>query len=405
VLPELVTTIPGPKSLSLAKEAKGSNVWDADGNRFLDMTSAFAVASLGHGRQELVETMSRQANKLLHGMGDVHPNQQKVNILREISRITYERWTEQKGKTILSNSGFEAVETALKSAVMASGKSGIISFENGYHGLGYGALLGLGLKGFSEPFKQQLAEVSTALPFPTNAEQLEQFKDALSYLDPSLIGAVLVEPIQGRGGKRTPIKGFLSYLRDWCDEHKVCLIFDEIYTGFYRTGNFFACEYEGIVPDFICLGKGLSGGFPISACVGKAELMDRWPESSGEAIHTSTFLGHPVGCAMALKAIHLYELPETQQQIQTLSQHLDHALQPLTDLPAVEELRGRGLMRGIKLNQSAVPIMHQLFQEGIFILPDGENASVIALSPPFVTSPDEINHVIKSIKTAIEAIS
>src|SRR5690606_28100085 len=117
------------------------------------------------------------------------------------------------------------------------------------------------------------------------------------------VGAVLVEPVQGRGGERVPPRAFLSLLRECCDRHGALLILDEIYTGLNRTGRLFACEHSGVVPDLICLGKALTGGFPLSACVGKAAVMDAWPESQGEALHTSTFLGHPVGCAMALASL------------------------------------------------------------------------------------------------------
>ena len=323
--PEVVTEIPGPKSTRLAAElrrhesrnvtylskewpvfwerAEGVNVWDVDGNRFLDLTSAFAVAGLGHGRAELVHALTTQAGTLLHGMGDVHPTRLKVDLCAQLSALTYERWGAGEGKTVLSNSGFEAVETALKTAHLATNRRGVLAFEGGYHGLGYGALLPAGFDKFRAPFASQLADLTTLLPFPDSDGDLSATRARLAQLDASEIGVLMVEPIQGRGGIVIPPAGFLSLLRDWCDAHGVILVFDEILTGFYRTGALFACDHEGVVPDLICLGKALSGGFPISACVGKASVMDAWPVSAGEALHTSTFLGHPVGCAMALEAL------------------------------------------------------------------------------------------------------
>ncbi|MEJ6831129.1 MAG: aspartate aminotransferase family protein, partial [Akkermansiaceae bacterium] len=300
MLPDLQTAIPGPQSLRLAADlrahesrnvtymdeswpvfwerAEGTNVWDADGNRFLDLTSAFGVAGLGHRHPEIVAALHAQADTLLHGMGDVHPTALKGQLCRALSEITYGRWDGTTGKVVLSSSGFESVETALKTARLATGKKGIVAFTAGYHGLGYGSLLGTDLAKFQGPFGDQLAPITTRLPF--GGSEIDR-------LDGSDIGAVLVEPIQGRGGKIIPSADFLPRLRDWCDQNGALLIFDEIYTGFYRTGKTFACEWDGVIPDLICLGKALSSGFPISACVGKAKVMDAWPESTGEALHTS----------------------------------------------------------------------------------------------------------------------
>ena len=322
MLPELHTSIPGPESLRLAarlkevecrnttylspdwpvfwEKAEGVNVWDADGNRLLDFTSAFGVATLGHGFS--ARAAEAQAGQLIHAMGDVHPARLKVELCERLSAITFERWTGEKGKTLLGNAGFEAVEAALKTAVMVTGRSDILSFEGAYHGLGYGALLGAGIEWFRAPFEKQLSRVTTWLPFPGNGDEpsWQNFLTALSSVDPATIGAVLVEPMQGRGGIMIPPMEFLRELRSWCDQHGAVLILDEIYTGLNRTGKLFGCDWSSVVPDLICLGKSLSGGFPISACVGKASIMDAWPETHGEALHTSTFLGNPLGCAMAI---------------------------------------------------------------------------------------------------------
>ena len=240
-----------------------------------------------------------------------------------MSRITFERWAKAKpaassqldtGKVIFSNSGFEAVESALKTAMLATGKRGVIAFEGAYHGLGYGALNATHREYFRGPFRSQLARVRPFRAIPNRRRRADKSVRLVTSLLKSVtafgrfsrekIGAILVEPIQARGGCNVPPKNFLPLLRQVCDEHGALLILDEIYTGFGRTGKWFACEHSGVVPDLICLGKALTGGFPLSACVGRADLMDAaWPASTGEAIHTSTFLGHPVGCAMALAQI------------------------------------------------------------------------------------------------------
>ncbi|MFT6179212.1 MAG: acetylornithine/succinyldiaminopimelate/putrescine aminotransferase [Paracoccaceae bacterium] len=413
MIPKLKTAIPGPRSRALVarlreyesrnvtyqdnswpvfwEEAHGTNVWDADGNRFLDFTSAFGVAGLGHRNTEIVEAMQQQSGKLLHGMGDVHPTALKGELCARLSALTFERWLGTRGKVVLSNSGFEAVETALKTARLVTGKPGVMAFGNGYHGLGYGSLLGTDLAKFRGPFTDQLAEVTTRVPF-----------GSFDLPDGGNIGAVLVEPIQGRGGKVLPPPGFLEALREWCDEHGAVLIFDEIYTGFHRSGKWFACEWDEVVPDLICVGKALSGGFPISACVGKAEVMDAWPESPGEALHTSTFLGNPVGCAMALKSLEILERPETLAMAAAASTALEAALGRLQS-KAVVEIRGRGLMWGVELQNPAGPLLAELLAQGLLFLADGPEGNVLSFTPPFTISEEELEFGLEIIQNLLKS--
>jgi acetylornithine/succinyldiaminopimelate/putrescine aminotransferase len=413
MIPKIKTVIPGPCSQDLAvrlrkhesrnvtyvdeswpvfwERAQGVNVWDADGNRFLDFTSAFGVAGLGHRHPEIVAAMKEQCDQLLHGMGDVHPTALKVEMCARLSRLTFERWGAGPGKVVLSNSGFEAVETALKTARLATGKRGVMAFANGYHGLGYGSLLGTDLEKFRGPFVDQLAGVTTRVDY-----------GSFELPNDDAIGAVLVEPIQGRGGKVLPPAGFLSALRDWCDAHGALLIFDEIYTGFHRTGKWFACEWEGVIPDLICVGKAMSGGFPISACVGKSEVMDKWPESPGEALHTSTFLGHPVGCAMALKSLEILERHETIELVEVVSASLSSALQSF-DHTAVHAIRGRGMMWGMELDRPAGGLLASLLAEGLLFLADGPQGNVLSFTPPFLISEVELDHALTVIRRLLDA--
>ena len=408
MIPDLKTAIPGPRSRELAarlrehesrnvtyqdeawpvfwEEAEGVNVWDADGNRFLDFTSAFGVAGLGHRNAEVVAAMQAQAQRLLHGMGDVHPTALKGELCARLSELTFERWGAGKGKVVLSNSGFEAVETALKTARLASGKRGVMAFTSGYHGLGYGSLLGTDLEKFRGPFVDQLAEVTTRVPY-----------GSVDLPESDEIGAVIVEPMQGRGGKVISPVGFLAALREWCDAHGALLIFDEIYTGFHRTGKWFACEWDGVVPDLICVGKALSGGFPISACVGKAVVMDAWPESTGEALHTSTFLGNPVGCAMALKSLEILERPTTLERVAEASATLEEGLRSL-DHESIVEVRGRGLMWGVELKENAGGMLAELLARGLLFLADGPAGNVLSFTPPFVISEEEISHGMEAVQ-------
>jgi 4-aminobutyrate aminotransferase-like enzyme len=434
MLPELRTEIPGPESRRLAKElhryesrnvtfvcrdfpvfwerADGVNVWDVDGNRFLDLTSAFAVAGLGHNAPAVLEALRDQSTRLIHAMGDVHPTRGKAALCRLLSEITFERWGCGTARTILASSGSEAVEAALKTALLRTGRPGVLSFHGGYHGLGHGALETSGIPFFREPFRAQLGRFGLQVAYPTLEEHLDELRTQIeSALREQKIGAILVEPVQGRGGEVVPPMGFLPLLRELCDAHGALLVLDEIYTGFHRSGWLFACERSGVTPDVICLGKALTGGFPLSACVGRADVMDAWPESQGEALHTSTYLGNPLGCAMALAAIHEHLKPETTKLVQTASQTLDEALVTLRS-PLIGGLRGLGLMRGIELvnldgsadADLAGRIVTRSLKDGLLLLAGSPAGNVISLAPPFVISGDEIAFAVGRIQEYLTSL-
>ena len=434
MLPHLLTPIPGPRSLALAtrlrrhesrnvtfladdfpvfwQRADGMNVWDADGNRFLDLTSAFGVSGLGHTNAAVRAALVAQSGELLHAMGDVHPTELKAELCARLSAVTFERWGAGDGKTVLSSSGSDAVETALKTALLRTGKAGVIAFTGGYHGLGLGALSAIGLPFFREPFRAQLKDFATLLPYPAERAQIE------ATIRTGGIGSILVEPIQGRGGCIVPPGEFLPMLREVCDAHGILLIADEIYTGFNRTGALFACEHSGVVPDIICLGKALTGGFPLSACVGRAAVMDAWPESSGEALHTSTFLGNPLGCAMALASLKQHADPALAAHVRERGAKLKAALAAVRS-PHIGEIRGLGLMLGVELidwrgscqlppsqdaplgepngfpysepaTALAIAIIKHALRDGLLLLADSPTGNVLSLTPPFTISDDEI---------------
>ena len=396
-----VTFIDGDGSWPIVwRKARGVHVWDAAGKKFLDLSAAFGVANAGHANPTVVQAGRRQMGALLHAMGDVHPHSLKAELARELSRITFERWTsgKQTGKTIFGNSGFEAVEAALKTAMLATGKRGIIAFNGAYHGLGYGALNATYRQFFRGPFRLQLAEFGHFAAFPTSSIDLQRAKKVVGDLfKSSSIGAVLVEPVQGRGGIRIPDPEFLPLLREMCDRHHALLILDEIFTGFGRTGRWFACEHTNTLPDLICLGKALTGGFPLSACVGKAEVMDAWPLSSGEAIHTSTFLGHPVGCAMALAQIgeiSKRKLPERSAQL---------GIGLLEQLQRIGNARGLGLMAGLELEsgERAVALVKKILKRGYIVLQEGERGEVISFTPPLTITSAQLNSAVKALHAAV----
>ena len=415
------------------ERARGVHVWDAEGRKYLDLTAAFGVAAAGHANPRVVRAGQKQMAKLLHAMGDVYPHALKAVLARELSRITFERWTGKSGKTIFCNSGFEAVEAALKTAMLATGKRGVIAFEGAYHGLGYGALNATHREHFRAPFRSQLGEFGHFVPFPadsvaddvrkltskksnqslvtsTATERTEAAIRAL--LKEQEIGAILAEPIQARGGINIPPMDFLPMLRRVCNEHGTLLIVDEIYTGFGRTGAWFACEHSGVVPDVICLGKALTGGFPLSACVGRADVMDAaWPPSSGEAIHTSTFLGHPVGCAMALANIAEIRVGKLIERSAHLGSQLLKELE--SRIAKHESLRARargvGLIAGVELRRAdgspdierALSVIKEMLQRGFILLPEGEHANVISFTPPLTISERQLRSAIIALAEAL----
>jgi 4-aminobutyrate aminotransferase-like enzyme len=224
------------------------------------------------------------------------------------------------------------------------------------------------------------------------------------------VGAILVEPIQTRGGINVPPPGFLPLLRKLCDEHKALLVLDEIYTGFGRTGKWFACEHSGVMPDLICLGKALTGGFPLSACVGRAEVMDAaWPASRGEAIHTSTFLGHPVGCAMALAQIREIEETKLPDRATKLGEFLLATLSDIHVSRFTLHARGQGLIAGLELRQpdgkpatdATLRAIKAMLRRGFILLPEGEHANVISFTPPLTITKAQIAETAKVLSEVL----
>ncbi len=435
-LPDLRTPPPGPRSRALAgelaryesrnitylaedfpvfwTEAAGANVRDAGDNVYVDLTSAFAVPGAGHSHPRIVEAVRAQAGKLMHGMGDVHPPEIKVRLLEKLAQVT----PGGLDRTILANSGAEAIEAALKTSMLATGKPRVLAFHGAYHGLTLGALSVSSRRDFRAPFSAQLAPNAVFAPYPYSYRS--QFYDddeggaALAYIEHVLdepssgtegIGAILAEPVQGRGGSIVPPADWLPGLRRICDERGLLLILDEVYTGFGRTGRWFACEHWGVTPDLLVMGKALTGGFPFSACIGSERVMAAWPESTGEAIHTSTFLGNPMGCAAALAAMAVLEDEKLVERSATVGAALLESLRAkLGDHPNVGEVRGLGMMVGIELvedraSKSRAPnlaarVMVEALQRGVLVLGGGIYGNVLSLSPPFVITDEQLEYAV-----------
>jgi 4-aminobutyrate aminotransferase-like enzyme len=396
--------------------AQDVNVWDIEGRKFLDLTAAFGVAATGHANAKVVKAGQQQMARLLHGMADVHPHALKAELAQLLSKLTFERWAPPTtGKMIFCNSGFEAVEAAMKTALLATGRPEIIAFQDAYHGLGYGALNVTHREHFRSPFRAQLHEFGHFVKFPTEPEHLAQMEAEIrKKFRKGNIGAILAEPIQGRGGINVPPEEFLPRLRTLCDEFKALLILDEIYTGFGRTGKWFACEHCCVVPDIICLGKGLTGGFPLSVCIGRADLMDEaWPPAMGDPIHTSTFMGHPVGCAMAIAQIDEIIRLKLISESGRLGHYLYKALSGLNPPNCCSiSVRGVGLLVGIELRlpdgtpatDIAMNIVKRMLDRGFIVLPDGAYANTIEFTPPLTITEQQLAQTTKVLGEILATI-
>jgi 4-aminobutyrate aminotransferase-like enzyme len=336
--------------------------------------------------------------------------------------------------------------------MLATGKRGVIAFEGAYHGLGYGALNMTHRAHFRSHFRSQLGGFGHFIPFPAidrdpgadspvtlvkvrsphgalrppgkgvagvprglvrplggSSRELAEIETKIRRLfRREKIGAVMVEPIQVRGGIHIPPSAFLPMLRGLCDEHGALLVFDEIFTGFGRTGKWFACEHSETAPDILCVGKALTGGFPLSACVGRTDVMDAaWPPSTGEAIHTSTFLGHPVGCAMALAQIEEITRLQLVRRSSTLGRLLLDLLAGLSAKRLCVSLasRGLGLLAGLEIcnldgspaSRLTLRIIQAMLRRGFIVLPEGEHANVIGFTPPLTITGRQLEAAVEAL--------
>ena len=446
--PRIRISPPGPRSLALGRRlsavesrnithlsdefpifwrrARGSNVWDVDGNRFVDLTAGFAVAGAGHRNPRVVRALRGQLAQLLHGMGDVHPPEIKVRLLERLAAIS----PFGDCRTILANTGSEAIEAALKTARLRTGKPGVIAFTGAYHGLTYGALGVTDRELFRVPFEDQLNPHVLRAPF-TNpyrpppalsgmddsaAASLEAVERLLESPGGDAVGCVIVEPVQGRGGDVVPPDGFLTGLAELCRTRDLVLVFDEIYTGLGRTGDMFACEHEGVVPDLLCVGKALSGTLPIAACLGSADVMDAWPESAGEAKHTSTFLGNPLACAAAIASLNEIDRLGLAARAREEGNRAVELLEALADKhESVGDIRGRGLMIGIDLvrdrgtrepdQELAAQVTIAALRRGWILLPGGPGGNVLSFSPPLTVSHDLLRRAVHMLDDSLAELS
>ncbi len=422
----LRTEIPGPASRAMherklsavsagvstglpayIERAGGGILVDIDGNQLIDFGSGIAVTTVGNAAPKVVEAVTRQVADLTHTCFMVNPYEPYVALCEKLNELTP---GDHPKRSALFNSGAEAVENAVKVARHYTGKDGIVAFDHAYHGRTNLTLAmtakNMPYKHKFGPFASELYRVPMAYPYRWPGGPQHCADEAFDYIIDQIhaqIGeencaAVIIEPVQGEGGFITPPRGFLPALAQWCRDHGILFIADEVQSGFCRTGDWFACDDEGVVPDLVTTAKGIAGGMPLSALTGRAEIMD--------SIHPGglggTYGGNPVACAAALAAIETMEELDLRTRARQIEAILRADLEKLAAIyPQVGEIRGRGAMIAMELVTDpqtkepaaalAAAINKACHAQGLVTLTCGTLGNVFRFLPPLVIS-DELLH-------------
>jgi 4-aminobutyrate aminotransferase/(S)-3-amino-2-methylpropionate transaminase len=454
----LQTPVPGPKSRELfarraeavsngpfhitpvvAAEAEGSVITDVDGNRLLDFAAGIGVANLGHREPTVMAAVREQMERFLHTSINVVAYEGYVAVAEGLN-------ARMPGpgpfKTYLANSGAEAVENAVKFARAFTGRQGVIAFTHGYHGRTY---MALALTAKAHPYKSGFApfpaEVYRA-PFPDfyrwpgvgeqagecpgdRSEEAacglarclcrEAFEAFLEVVRVQVgernVAAVVIEPVTGEGGFIPAPPPFLGMLRRWCDEHGVVLIFDEVQTGFGRTGTLFACEQTGVTPDLLALAKGLGNGLPISAVTGRAEILD----AVGTGGVGGTYCGNPLACAAALAVMERFDDPATLAHARTLGEAIRERLEAwYARFPRIGQVRGLGPMRALELvadrrtkepdKPAAQALLKYCYEHGVVVLSCGTYGNAVRFLLPLTTSLEQLHEGLDVVEAGLESL-
>ena len=345
---------------------KGAIVYDANGKKYIDCMSGYGVSLVGHCHPKIVEAIKRQAETLITCHGSFY-NDKRAELLEKLVKIT----PKELDKVFLCNSGAESVECALKIAVKYTGRSKIVSMIRGFHGKTLGALSATWNPKYKKSFASLIPKKFNFVPFG-NLERAEETID-------NETAAVIVEPVQGEGGVHVPPPDYLKGLREICDRHDAVLIFDEVQTGFGRTGRMWAFEHWKVSPDVMCIAKAMGGGFPIGATIAKAEVMNSL--KVGE--HSSTFGGNPLACAAASATIDVILEENLPERARRLGGYFKGLLEEMVgEFRILREARGLGLMLGLESRIFIHEILMKALNEGLLLLYSGRN--VIRFLPPLV---------------------
>jgi 4-aminobutyrate aminotransferase/(S)-3-amino-2-methylpropionate transaminase len=412
----LVTEIPGPKSRALherkaAAVAGGVSVGlpvyvaaggggvlvDIDGNSLIDLAAGIAVTNVGNAAPHVVDRVTEQVQSFTHTCFMVAPYEGYVEVCEQLAELTPGSHAK---KSALVNSGAEAVENAVKIARVATGRDAVVVFDHAYHGR-TNLTMAMTAKnmpykhGFG-PFAGEVYRAPMSYPFrePVPIKGAEAAERAITMIEKQVgadnLAAIVIEPIQGEGGFIVPAEGFLPALSEWCTAHGVVFIADEVQSGLCRTGDWFACDHEGVVPDLVTTAKGIAGGLPLAAVTGRAELMD--------AVHPGglggTYGGNPVACAAALGAIQTMKELDLAARARHIGQIMERRLHEMADrLPAIGDVRGRGAMMAIEIvkpgtitpdSALAAAVNATCHAEGVLTLTCGTFGNVFRFLPPLV---------------------
>jgi 4-aminobutyrate aminotransferase/(S)-3-amino-2-methylpropionate transaminase len=374
----------------------GDLVEDADGNVYVDLTAGFGACILGHAPAAVTSPVKAALDRLPLALGDVYGSDVKVEAAEAIAALFHE----PGARVLFGTSGADAVTAALKTAALATGRAGVLAFEGAYHGLSHGPLALCGLApSFREPFAAQLGAHVRFAPYPASEGELDAcMMQIRGELATRRFGAVVVEPLLGRGGCVAPPAAFLPALRAACDETSTLLVADEIWTGMGRAGALVASA--GARPDVVCLGKGLGAGYPVSACVGRAGVMAAWGAHGGSAIHTGTHFGAPPSCAAALATLAEVRRLDLPARSAELGARFTASL--ATALGDRAHVRGRGLMIGVALADAAraLAAARALLARGYIVLTGGARGDTLTLTPALTV--DE--GALEGFVTALDAV-
>ncbi|HEX2251655.1 MAG TPA: aminotransferase class III-fold pyridoxal phosphate-dependent enzyme [Thermoanaerobaculia bacterium] len=391
-----VNTLAGDAPNLLWQEARGANVLDVDGNRYLDLTSGFGVAAIGHRHPRVVAAVRRQAGRLLHGLGDVHAHPLRVALGERLTALAPVGEPGEPAQVYFATSGAEAVEIAVKTAILATGRPAVAAFAPAYHGLTFGALSLTTRAEFRDPFAAHLHARVHRLAHGGPASELAA---ALAGGD---VACVVVEPVVGREGVVFPPAGWLAEVAAACRRAGTLLVADEVFTGFGRTGHLFAVEAEGVRPDLLVCGKALGGGLPIAAVLAPARRLAAW-RCPGEALHTSTFLANPLSCAAALAVLDVLAADRLVERARRLEPRVRRQLGDWPRrFPAVAAVRGRGLLWGIEMTgrEAASRLVVAARARGVLLLAGGPQGRVAQVVPPLGISERRLDQALELLAAA-----
>ena len=356
----------------------GSHVWDTDGKEYIDCMGGYGVALVGHRNERVVNAIKTQLEKIITVHSSLY-NKTREEFLENLIKVA----PNNLSQVHLNNSGAEAVEAAIKFARKFTGKKGMIAMSGSYHGKSMGAL--------SLTFNPKYRKMFQPLVEKVEFSRYGDIESLHSKIDDDT-GFVILEPIQGESGIHVPPDGFLQDVRKLCDDKGILLIFDEIQSGFGRTGRMWACEHWKTTPDIMCLAKGIAGGVPMGATLVRPDIL----ACIGKGEHSSTFGGNPLSCAAGIASIQALTQDGLIKNAEQMGEKFHKGLEQLKEKhKIIREIRGKGLMIGIELKFEVKDILMDSIKKGVLLLYSGKN--IIRLLPPLVISEDDIAKVLETL--------